>query len=340
MAKAQSHADDAVRRLVWYRESGVALESRPSRGLFASEVRLSVIGCGLCGSDLHLIDGHLDFPSPRPLGHETVGRVAEVGGQVRGLEVGDIVCVEPSIPCNDCWFCRSGIEGLCEARIRTDAGFADEMILPARALHPVPAEVDPRHAVLAEPLSCVLQGIERTDLKPGGTVAIVGGGTMGMLSVLLARQMGASQVILITRSAWKLELGARLGATTTIDASAPDAIEQARAATGGRGPDIAIEAAGVRAAVEQSIELPRRGGTVLLLGAGAESITVSPTDVMMRDLTIRGSFVRNINLPRAIELLRVLDVEPLLTQEVTLDRFEEGLDLMRTGKAIKVVVTP
>lgn len=172
----------------------------PDPELTADEVLVKVAACGLCGTDLHILKG--EYPSTFPLipGHEFAGAIVQVGPAVKEFKPGDRVCIDPNIYCRRCSFCRQGKVHLCEnlfpIGVRRHGGFAEFCAVPQSQVYSLPGHVDFTEAALAEPLSCVLHGIELAEIRPGRTVLILGGGAIGGLLTQLARLAGAARVIL------------------------------------------------------------------------------------------------------------------------------------------------
>ncbi len=305
---------------------------------------VQVSACGVCGSDLHVLSG--EFPGLEPpvvLGHEPAGTIVALGSKVSSLAAGDAVTWEPNVTCGRCFHCREGEDAnLCENRIRISGSFAERTVVPARALHRLPDGCDVRAAVLAEPLSCALYAFDRGAVRLGGSVAIIGAGSIGLLLLLLARRGGADRVMVSDPNPAKRELARRLGADLTVDPVAEGFEHPRRALTGGRGFDVAFEAVGLPRAVEDALAVVRAGGRVVLVGASrpGDRASVDLVSLQRRDLTISACWVRRHTFQRAVGLLPGLPADELITHEVSLDDVAEAVRLLRDGKAVKVVVRP
>jgi L-iditol 2-dehydrogenase len=315
----------------------------PLPEMHADEVLVRVSCCGVCGSDLHIIDGGVpEFVPPRVLGHEPLGVIETVGRAVTGFRPGDEVCWEPSLPCRACFYCHEGEDGLCEHRVPILGSFAERTVVPQRALYHVPPGLPDRAGVLAEPLSCALYAHDRGRLKVGDRVAVIGAGTIGLLLVMLARRAGASLVVVSDPNPRKRELALSVGADVAVDPTTEHAAERIRQLCGGRGADVAFEAVGTTATSLDTLAAVRSGGTAVLVGLSppAAEAPVPLFDVLRRDLTIEAVWLRRFTFQRAVALLPYLPVERLLSHSVSLARIAEGLELLRSGKAVKVVVEP
>jgi 2-desacetyl-2-hydroxyethyl bacteriochlorophyllide A dehydrogenase len=307
------------------------------------EVLVEVAACGVCGTDLHLVDGSITlYRPPRVLGHETAGTVVAVGPEVRSIRVGTPVAIDPSLPCGACFFCREAQPYMCTDRTPAFGGFAEYLAVPEQTVHPLPDGLPLEHGALAEPLSCCLHALELAHPRAGGTVAVVGAGTIGLLLLQLARRSGAVLVTVSEPDPARRELALRLGADLVVDPRTEDPRERLLAATGGIGVDCAFEAVGSAATAQAAIALPRRGGTVVLVGVAPTSaeITLRPYELFERGLTLRASFIRSFEFRRAVALLPVLDLEPLLGERFPLPQIGEAFAAAGSRRGVKTLVTP
>lgn len=328
---------------MWRGIDDLRVERLPVPAPKGREVLLRIAACGLCGTDLHLVDGSIPlYRPPRVLGHEMAGTVAAVGPEVRSVEVGTHVAVDPNIPCGACFFCHEAQPYMCPNRISTIGGFAEYHLVPEQTLHPLPAGVPVEYGALAEPLSCCLHALELAQLRVGGRVAIVGAGTIGLLLLQLAQRAGSVLVAVSEPDPSRRELAQRLGADLAIDPSVEDPRERLLAATGGVGVDCAFEAVGAAPTQQVAISLPRRGGTVVLVGVapvGAE-ITLKSYELFERELTVRASFIRTHEFRRAVALLAKLEIEPLLGERFALPQIHEAFEAAGSRRGVKTLVTP
>jgi 2-desacetyl-2-hydroxyethyl bacteriochlorophyllide A dehydrogenase len=307
------------------------------------QVVIRVAACGICGTDLHLVDGSVPlYKPPAVLGHELAGTVVAVGPEVRTLAVGDHVAVDPSLPCGACFFCREALPYMCPNRATAFGGFAEFHTVPEQCAYRLPAGLPLEHGAMAEPLSCCLHALELGSPRVGGTIAIIGAGTIGLLILQVAKRSGATLVAVSEPNPDRRRLASRLGADLAIDPSAEDPGERLRHATGGIGVDLAFEAVGSSETAQAAIALPRRGGTVVLMGVapGSAEIVLRPYDLFERELTIRASFVRGYEFRRAVELLPHLEIAPLLGERFPLERIHDAFAAAGDLRGIKTLVTP
>src|ERR1700677_307711 len=332
-----------VRAAVWLGPGQLAVRDWPLPEMGPDEVLVRVSCCGVCGSDLHIVDGGVpEFVPPRVLGHEPLGVIEAAGRAVTGFGPGDESAGERSLPCRACFYCHEGEDGLCEQRVPMLGGFAERTVVPQRALYHVPPGLPDRAGVLAEPLSCALYAHDRGRLRVGDQVAVIGAGTIGLLLVMLARRAGASLVVVSDPNPRKRELAVEVGADVAVDPGPEPAAERIRRLCGGRGADVAFEAAGTTATCLDTLAAVRSGGTAVLAGMPPPAATapVPLFGVLRRDLTIEAVWLRRFTFQRAVALLPHLPVDRLLSHSVSLARIAEGFALLRSGKAVKVVVEP
>ncbi len=328
---------------VWRGDRRLEVESWPLPQMGADQALVRVQGCGVCGSDVHIVDGDLaGFVPPRVLGHEPLGVIEQVGPAVSGFRPGDHVTWEPSLPCRSCFYCREGEDGLCEQRVPIPGGFAERTVVPQRALYHVPLGLADGLGVLAEPLSCALYAHDRGQVRAGDRVAVIGAGTIGLLLTMLARRAGAAAIMVCEPSARKREIAAAVGADVVVDPGAASVLGQAGRLTGGRGVDVAFEAVGSPSTVLDTLAVLRPGGTAVLVGLAppAASAAVPLPDLLRRDITIHAVWLRRFTFQRAVALLPELPVARLISHRVPLARIGHAFDLLRSGEAVKVVVEP
>jgi threonine dehydrogenase-like Zn-dependent dehydrogenase len=229
---------------------------------------------------------------------------------------------------------------MCPNRISTAAGFADYQLVPGSVVFKLPLGLEPELGALAEPLSCAMHAVDRAGIRPADSVAIVGAGALGLLVLQVARLSGATKIIVSEPDPGRRALAESLGATRTVDPTSTDPVEVIRAETAGRGVECAFEAVGSVRTIEQAFRLPRQGGTLI-------QVSVPPTtarldlpayELFARELTIRGSFIRTTEFRRAVELLGVLDLRPLITERFALSQAPAAIEAARQRQGVRVLV--
>lgn len=325
--------------------------ARPQAG--PGEVVVEISAALTCGTDLKTYKrGHpvLIKKIPSVFGHELAGVIAEVGPNVTGFSVGQRVVAANSAPCGRCFYCQRDHLSLCENLELLNGAYAEFISIPARIVEqnllPVPDKVTFRQAALVEPLACTIHGIERSELRLGDIVCVIGHGPIGLMFTRLARLKGA-RVIVVGRNPFKLEKARQFGAQELVDITAvSDPVDVVRGLTpGGRGVDVAIEAVGLPETWEQAIEMTRPGGLVNLFG-GCKSgthVKVGTGRLHYDELKIIGVFhhtPRYVRTALSVITNGQIDADALITHEMPLDRLEEAFQLMASGDTLKVAIMP
>ncbi|MGO9341923.1 MAG: zinc-dependent alcohol dehydrogenase [Acidimicrobiales bacterium] len=320
---------------------------RPGPG----EVLVEVSHCGICGSDLHMmVEG---WGKPGMVGgHETSGVVAVVGDGVTRWQTGDRVIVGPSPRCGTCRRCREGKPSQCEQRAPIGSGqghtgaFAGYVIESDKALWRMPDGMSERAAALTEPLAVALHGITRSGVKPGDSVMVFGAGPIGALSVAALVAKGIGPVIVVEPGVRRRELALSVGATEVLDPGELEHFERWEPdKMSSRAVDVVLECSGKKAAMEAGLSQLRKGGRLVLVGAGMEPPTFDPNRMLLNELEIYGSFIYDADgFDRAIELLAsgALPVEALVDPtDVPLDQIGEAMSGLADGSIPgKVMVVP
>ena len=310
------------------------------------DIRVQVAYSGLCGTELHLYGGMVfgqRATAPQHLGHEFSGTVLEVGAEVTSLKVGDRVTAIPGGPCYQCELCRIGRPSMCPNRVSLRSGaWAPEIVLPAQIAWRVPDDVSDRAAALAEPLACAVRAVDRSDLRSGDRVCVVGGGPIGLLIAAIAKASGARTLVVAEPKPYRRGLAEKLGADMVVDPTTQDLGGIVREATDGMGCDVVFEAVGHPKTIETAIALAAPGGTVLIAGVADHDHIASfnPQELFFKELTIRGTKGVTWGVDRGLRLLGKLDLEPLITHTLPLEEAPAAVELALSGEAGKVYLQP
>jgi threonine dehydrogenase-like Zn-dependent dehydrogenase len=326
---------------VWHGTGDLRLEEMPLPPLGAQDVCVAIVSCGVCATDLHLLDGSINlYRPPKVLGHEIAGIVRAIGPAVRHVSPGDAVALDTSVPCHTCFHCRESRPFMCQNRTAVAAGFSEYNVVPASVVYPLPGGVPVEMGALAEPLSCAMHAVDRGGIRPADSVAIIGAGALGLLVLIVARLCGATHTLVSDPDRARRALALHFGATRVIDPTREDVLTIAREETDGRGVDCAFEAVGVQATIEQALTLPRQGGTLVQVSVPSTSVraVLTPYDLFARELTIRGSYIRTTEFRRAVDLLGSLDLSPLVTRRFGLRDIHRALEAARGREGIRVLV--
>ena len=327
------------------------LEDRPTPVPGPGEVLVKVAGCGVCHTDLHYLDhGTPTFKKPPMiLGHEIAGTIAALGAGVVAFKEADRVLLPAVLACGHCVYCREGRENICENGLmlgnHIDGGFAEFVAVPAKDVLRLPDDVPlVEGSIIADAITTPYHAVVRRGrVTPGDWVVVFGCGGVGLSLVQIAAGVGARVVAVDVRDD-KLEIARRFGATATINfASNPKLDRAVRQITGGGGADMAFEAVGKAATQEAALNCLRTGGRLVLVGYSPETMALNAGRVMFRDLEVVGSLgCRPVDYPRAIEMVRQgrVRLADMVTHRFALDRIGEAFDTLRSGNAIRVVVTP
>ncbi len=303
----------------------------------AGEIVIKVHYVGICGSDMHFFKagriGKKVIDRPFVLGHECAGIVTAVGAGVTGFAVGDRVVPEPGTPCGECAMCKAGYYNLCPdmkfmASPPNDGCLRRYMAYPARMVFKLPDEVSLLHGAMIEPLAVGLHAANEGGVKLGKTVAILGGGPIGMMTLLACRAMGASKIIVTDLFENRLKNAKRLGAQVTVCAKTENTVEAVLRETDGAGVDIVFETAGNRVTLQQATQIVGRAGTIVQVGNQNEPVEIDFMPLMVREVTIKTIYrYRNI-FPMAIEALASGRIDLSLV-EPSLFPFEQSGDAFR-----------
>ncbi|HEV3450029.1 MAG TPA: alcohol dehydrogenase catalytic domain-containing protein [Acidimicrobiia bacterium] len=339
---------DTMRVAVYRRPGEVDVEERPVPDVGPRDVLLEVSHCGICGSDIHFVLDGWGRPGSVE-GHEFAGRVVAVGDEVTGWRVGDAVVGGPSPRCGTCEYCRQGRPSLCVGRhtpgaaAHSDGAFAEYTLVPEASLRRIPDGVSLRAAALAEPLAVALHGLTRGGVRAGQRLLVTGAGPIGALSVAAARARGVTDVVVSEPHPRRRALAERLGARAVepaelvSPASPGDVVDDAF--------DVALECSGHAVAMEAALGQLKRGGTLVLVGAGMKAPRLDGNRILLNELVVTGSFVYDADgFERALELLARPDfpAEVLIEPgEVPLDGLLDALVGLHDGAvAAKVLIVP
>jgi L-iditol 2-dehydrogenase len=319
------------------------------------ELLLKIEAATTCGTDVKVLrrGGHPRMLHvPTPFGHEMAGTIAAVGSDQARWKIGDRVVVANSAPCGACEWCLRDRENLCAHLQYLNGAFAEYLLVPRRfaevSTYAIPEGLAAEVATLAEPLACVLHGLEVCALGRPAEIVVYGGGPIGLLFVdVLSSRRAGHHVVLADPNLPRLEVARQLGASEAIQVSRDggEAARLRRLARGGDGFDLAIEATGSPVAWEDALASARPGGAVLLFG-GCRPGTTIPLDthrIHYGELTIKGAYHhRPATFQRALDLLAsgALHPEALLSAERPLDDLEGALRSMMRKEALKVVIRP
>jgi 2-desacetyl-2-hydroxyethyl bacteriochlorophyllide A dehydrogenase len=335
-----------MKAALFQKPGAFAVVEKDLRRMQEGEVLIRVEACGICGTDLHIVEGTSRSTPPVVLGHEYSG-VVEDAGKVAGIVEGTKVAVDPNIPCGTCFYCRRGLVHLCAGLralgVDIDGGMAEYCIVPKEQLHILPGNMSAEAGALIEPLSCGVHGIDKAGIASGDSVVILGGGTVGLIMLQLVKNAGAVKTILVEPLEHKRGIARKLGADAVLNPSEVDVVSAVLELTG-VGADVVIECVGRPETMQMSLQLARRGGVVEFFGVCPIGVTIpmEPNLVYYKELTIVGSYVNPHTFTRAASLLSAgkVKTDELMMQQFPLDGVHEAFEALREGRTLKSIIRP
>jgi L-iditol 2-dehydrogenase len=336
-----------------YKPRDIRIEEVPEPAIQnPDDVLVKVEFVGICGSDVHYYAegqiGELTLSEPFIIGHEPAGVVVEVGSEVKSLKPGDRVAIDPAIHCGECEPCLEGNPNLCR-NIRffgtppQHGAFREMLVHPQNLLFKLPAEISTAGGAVLEVYGVAIHAVDLGKVRTGYDVAVIGGGPIGLATAQIARLSGASRILLSEPIPERREMAKRLGVDLTIDPGESDPTQVIMDLTGGRGVDVAFEAAGEPETFQQCIDVCKNGGTAIFIGIPSDDrILISASASRRKGLTIR--MVRRMKnvYPRAIKLAASgqIDPETMITHIFPLERIAEAFEIIhsRKGGVVKAMI--
>lgn len=329
------------------RDRALVVEDVEHRRPGPGEVLIDVRAAGVCGTELHFLDGLLSpARTPITLGHEVAGVVAEVGGGVSDVAVGDRVAVHYFHPCHQCARCRAGDDHLCDAPLGflafvTDGGFAESVVVPSSSAVPVPDGVDlPTAATLCCSGATAVHAVDVAQISAGDTAVVYGTGGVGLALVQVLREAGA-RPIAVARNADRLALARELGAEGTVQAGAGDVVAAIREATGGAGADVVFELVGTKETSAAALAVLGKRGTLVYIGYSFDTVEIDPLALVVPEQRIVTSVGnRRSELVAALELAARGRLRMRVTERA-LDEAQSVLEELRGGRVMgRAVLVP
>jgi len=291
------------------------------------------------------------MPPPTLFGHEFSGEIVDKGSRVKRFSVGQAVMSVHTAPCRECVFCRRSLQNLCPHLTKTMAlgAYAEYLRVPASVvgvnMYPKPDYLDYREAAMLEPLSCVVYGISQAPVLKSESAVVIGAGAIGLLHVMVLKEMGVEQVIVSGRHDYRLEMAESVGADLVIDSSRTNASEAVLEATEGHGSPTVFECTGLPAVWEEAVTMASRGGCVILFGGcpGGTTVTYDTTRLHYDQITLKGIFHFTPEAVRSSYHLLAdgrLDVTPLITGDRTLEEVPETFRTFVGNNTMKYAIIP
>ena len=309
------------------------------------DVKVRVLACGICGTDLHILHNPPHHPATLgvTLGHEFVGDVVDVGSDVSSVSPGDRVVVRPMVTCGTCSDCLSGAPNHCSTMtvhgVFDDGGLADFAIVSATACLPVSTHVPVHIAALVEPLACVINAVRKASVMPGDNVVVLGAGAIGLMFLALCTAAGAATVTVVEPSESRAHRASAMGATRVVNPTRESTVDVVEDTLGG-GANVVIDAVGSQFAT--AVSLAARRARIVLFGMNTSAeAPIKQHLITERELVVLGSFVGQHSFPDAIRLVEsdLIDFSPIVSHRYSLTDLADHLDEIRGGTVVKAVVT-
>jgi (R,R)-butanediol dehydrogenase/meso-butanediol dehydrogenase/diacetyl reductase len=325
----------------------LVIERRPDPDPGPGEVVMKVHSCGICGSDLHMTQGHapaFDYPSGTIPGHEYAGEVVAVGADVTGVRIGDRISALPFTGCGHCPACQKGNPSHCPEFRGLGSGFSEYVAVSERTSIKLPPSLSYDDGALLEPLAVGLHGAAMAGIRPGSTVLVMGAGPIGLAATFFARKLGAGRIVVLANSTRREDLALQMGADAFIVQSEAQPLETALRAAFGALPDVVLECAGQPGCIGQAIQAVRKSGTVVVLGFCTSSDSFVPATAVWKEINLRFSNTYTVDDFRYVaQVLARGSLEPraMITRHISLDDVPSVFEELRTPSGhCKVMIHP
>ena len=334
------------------------IKAEPREGIWMGDVAVPEVGpndvlvrvkkTAICGTDVHIYNwdqwAQDTIPVPMHVGHEFAGEIVELGSEVVGLKVGQRVSAEGHITCGYCRNCRAGQRHLCRntkgVGVDRPGAFAEYLSVPAINICPLPDTISDDMGAILDPFGNAAHTALSFDLV-GEDVLITGAGPIGIMAVAIARKVGARNIVITDVNEYRLDLATKMGATKAVNVQNDDLRDVMSDLGMTEGFDVGLEMSGVPSAFGNMLETMNHGGKVALLGIMPQDTGINWNHVIFKGLEMKGIYGRKMfeTWYKMIALLESgLDLSPILTHEFPVDSFQEGFDIMRSGKSGKVIL--
>jgi L-iditol 2-dehydrogenase len=344
-----------MKAAVYLDKDKMELREVPTPKIDADSVLVKVQACAVCGSDIRIFHhGNSRVKPPQILGHEAAGEVVETGANVTKFKKGDRVAIGADVPCGECSFCEAGIGNNCQINYAMGYQFAgsfaeyvllNKTVVNYGPVHKIPGGMAWDEAALAEPLACVLNAVELTNIRLGDTVVIIGAGPIGCMIIPVAYMSGASRVIVVQRSRPRLEGAKKFNADSYICSGEEDAVSRVLEETGGLGADVIFTANPSPASHAEALMMAKNRARINLFGGlpAGSTVTLDTNIIHYKELIVCGA---HGSLPRhhqqAVDLIaaRRPDIRPYISHHFSLDNIKAALETAEGHKGMRVVVHP
>ncbi|OBZ83000.1 L-threonine 3-dehydrogenase [Choanephora cucurbitarum] len=330
----------------WQTVGSIDVINKHVPALKPGELLIRVAASGICGTDLHISRGETPNATKNVvIGHEFSGYVEQIHPDTKSLvKVGDLVSIDPNMPCNQCSFCRNQKYHLCNnlscIGVSIDGGMSQYVAVPVRAAIAVPKHVSPEVAALAEPLSCVVHAVDQGSIKTGDSVLVIGAGPIGLMTMALAGQSGGRVTVIEPNEMRRKKAVELFGAA---EAYAPGELGPVNGVLG-EGYDVVFECVGRADTCSDAVHFAKAGGHVVWVGVTKmeDRVSISPFDIYRRELTITSTYTNPYGIDRAVKILAEgrINWNNLISHSFSLSQFDEAWKVFLEGTGLKVVIKP
>jgi len=334
------------------KESTISVEDIEKPKLGLGDILVKMESCGICGSDLEKVYGKYGQPSMK-LGHEPAGEIIEVGSKVSDFKKGDRVFTHHHVPCYDCHFCNHGNETMCPKYYETNlspCGLSEEYIVPEwNVAHggvlKIPDSMSYDEAAMIEPLACCVRSWNKFPQKKGDSIAIFGVGPTGMMHVMMAKDKGYEKIFCLDVNDFRLDFAKKFQITQALNSKDSSNKEKILNETENRGVDVAIVATGSLKALDDAIDLVRKGGVVMMFGVPSkgDTMNIDMSKVYSKEITLTTSYAASdYDTKEALELIKSsrADVKSLITHKYSILETQKAFDHAHDGSdAMKIIIT-
>jgi L-iditol 2-dehydrogenase len=343
-----------MKALVLKEYNKFAYQDMPVPKISTEEVLIEVKACGICGSDVHGMDGSTGRRQPPIImGHEASGIIADVGAKVSGWKKGEHVTFDSTVYCGKCFFCQKGKINLCDNRrvlgvscddYHQHGAFAEYVAVPQHILYKLPEEITFEQAAMVEALSIALHAVERTPISLNDNAVVVGIGMIGLLVVQVLRIAGCGRIVAVDIDQKKLDLAYELGADIGLNSDGVDVQAEVLKYTENRGADVVIEVVGINPTIQTAVSALRKGGSLTLVGNLSPTIEMPLQSIVTREITLYGSCASCGEYPACLELIsrKKINVDALISATAPLaggaSWFQRLYD--REPELMKVILIP
>ncbi|MGB0893127.1 MAG: L-threonine 3-dehydrogenase [Parashewanella sp.] len=329
-------------------EQGIWMVDSPKPEMGYNDLLIKIRKTAICGTDIHIYNwdewSQATIPTPMIVGHEYIGEVVGVGEGVRGFRIGDRVSGEGHITCGHCRNCRAGRTHLCRntvgVGVNREGAFAEYLVIPAFNAFKIPDDVSDELASIFDPFGNAVHTALSFDLV-GEDVLITGAGPIGLMAAAVCKHVGARHVVITDINEYRLDLAKKMGVTRAVNV-ATENLNDVMAELGmTEGFDVGLEMSGVPAAFNSMLDTMNHGGKVAMLGIPPENMQIDWSKVIFKGLIIKGIYGREMfeTWYKMASLIQSgLDISPIITHQYSIDDFQQGFDVMRSGQSGKVIL--